>query len=212
MRRWWQRNRLWLVGFGLMLASSGLDGVYMSKWMPGGWGWLGFVMNTVADFADLVIGHEYGKLQRQRSSDQKRVLSVFLLGGEVVAIAYSWLFSWRQLRIVLPLMEPTDWPWVAAVSAGFVPLLLFFVGFAQALGETNADLLDREEEPRKPVQVVVRRRPTREEWREIYPNLNGDRANLDGDRVNAILWDRGFERIPASTARDWAKEVTLSAD
>jgi hypothetical protein len=30
MKRWINDNALWLVGLGLMLASSGIDGAYMA--------------------------------------------------------------------------------------------------------------------------------------------------------------------------------------
>jgi hypothetical protein len=143
---WIGRNSTWLVGAGLMLASSGLDGVYMALWMPGGFGWLGLVLNTVADIADMKLGYEYAKLQRQRN-EAKRQLAVLLLFGELVAIAYSWFFSWRQLRRVMPLVEPDAWRWVAPIAAGFIPLLLAFLGAAQALSETSTTLLTSDEKP-----------------------------------------------------------------
>ena len=124
-------NSLWAVAFGLMLASSGLDGVYMAKWMPAGWGWLGLVLNTMSDIAAMTITYWFGRLQQ--SGKTKRRLSLVLLGAELVAVAYSWFFSWRQLRIVLPAVEPAAWGWVSAIAAGFIPLLLAFVGYAQSL-------------------------------------------------------------------------------
>ena len=51
------------------------------------------------------------------------------------------------------------------------------------------------------------RRATRDEWRELYPQLNGSRATLDADGVNAVLVAHGFKKLPQSTARDWAKEA-----
>ena len=139
---WLGRNSTWLVGAGLMLASSGLDGVYMSLWMPGGFGWLGLVLNTVADIADMKLGYEYAKLQRQRN-EQKRELALLLLFGEFVAICYSWFFSWRQLLRVMQLAEPDAWQWVAPIAAGFIPLLLAFLGAAQALAETSNTLFEK---------------------------------------------------------------------
>jgi len=139
MKKWFEKNMLWLVGVGLMLASSGIDGVYMAKWMP--ITVLGFILNTVADVADMVLAHKYGKLQRKKS-DEKRKWALLLLGGEICAIGYSWFFSWLQLRIVLQAIEPQDYKWIAPVAAGFIPALLFFLGFAQALDDTSDRLLE----------------------------------------------------------------------
>lgn len=160
MKRWIEKNMLWLVGVGLMLASSGIDGVYMAKWMP--ITLLGFILNTVADIADMVLAHKYGKLQRKKNPE-KRKWAVLLLAGEICAIGYSWFFSWLQLRIVLKVIEPQDYKWIAPVAAGFIPVLLFFLGFAQALDDTSADLLETETKPmqvaRKP-DVVALQEPT----------------------------------------------------
>ena len=49
------RVSLWLVSIGLMLASSGVDGAYLTKLMPAHWGWMGLVLNTTADIASEVI-------------------------------------------------------------------------------------------------------------------------------------------------------------
>jgi len=136
-KRWTMDNLLWIVAMGLMLASSGIDGVYMALWMPIGWAWLGLVLNTVADIANPVISHRFGQLQHDPSA-AKRKASWILLGAEVVAVAYSWFFSWRQLLRVLPTVEPEDYPWIAFVSAGFIPLLLAFVGYAESLREARA--------------------------------------------------------------------------
>jgi len=133
--KWIKRNSLWLVGLGLMLASSGLDGVYMARWMPAGLWWLGLILNTTADCASMAIAYWYGRLQY---SEKKRAPSYVLLAGEAVAVAYSWFFSWRQLRFVLPAVEAADWQWVSWVAAGYIPLLLAFVGYAQSLMATRS--------------------------------------------------------------------------
>ena len=133
--KWIKRNSLWLVGLGLMLASSGLDGVYMAAWMPEKWGVLGYILNTMADVASMAITYWYGRLQY---SEKKRGPSYGLLAGEVVAVAYSWFFSWRQLRFVLPAVESADWKWVSWLAAGYIPLMLAFIGYAQSLRETRA--------------------------------------------------------------------------
>lgn len=130
MRGWVWNNSLWLVGVGLMLASSGIDGAYMARWTT--WPILGYVLNTTADVCSEVLMYWYGRFQQDRS-DRKRRLSAALLAAEAVAVGYSWLFSWRQLRVMLQPAEPTDWQWVAPLAAGFIPLLLAFIGYAQSL-------------------------------------------------------------------------------
>jgi len=137
---------LWLVGLGLMLASSGLDGVYMAKWMPPLFAWLGLVLNTTADIANLVLAYWYTRFrQTTRKGSKRHQLAALLLPAEIVSVTYSWFFSWRQLRLVLPATEPQHWRWVAPIAAGFVPLLLAFIGWAQALLAGKMD-----EEPLKP--------------------------------------------------------------
>ncbi len=105
--------------------------------MPDGMGWLGYVLNTVSDLSGMVIMHRYSRLQQTRRNEaggkRRLLLSRFLLGAEGVTVGYSWFFGWRQLRIVLPAIEPVAWLWVAPVAAGFVPLLLAFVGYTQGL-------------------------------------------------------------------------------
>jgi len=65
---------------------------------------------------------------------------------------------------------------------------------------------------REPAPSAPPRRATRDEWRAIYPQLNGSRARLDADGVNTALVAHGFAELPASTARDWAKEARESAE
>ncbi len=132
-----QQWSLWLVGLGLMIASSGTDGAYMARWMAdlpgiGGAAFLGYVLNTTSDVASLVLTYWYGRLQMDRSSTKRRMSHV-LLGAEAVAVAYSWFFGYRQLRLVLPAVEGDAAQWVAPIAAGFIPLLIAFVGYAQAL-------------------------------------------------------------------------------
>ncbi len=130
---WIANHSLWLVALGLMLASSGLDGIYMSKWMPVGVNWLGLVLNTMSDIGNLVIMYWYGRLRQSPRGSKRYKLAGVLLPSELVAVTYSWFFSWRQLRAVLPAIEPENWRWVAPVAAGFIPLLLAFIGYAQSL-------------------------------------------------------------------------------
>ena len=128
---WLLKSSLWMAGFGLMLASSGLDGAYMARWMPPSWGWLGFVLNTTAAISGMILTYFYGRLQQDGA--KKRRLSNVLLAAEVVAVGYSWFFGWRQLLAVLPVVEPVDYRWVAPLAAGFIPLLLAFIGYAESL-------------------------------------------------------------------------------
>jgi hypothetical protein len=132
MWEWIRLNSLWLVGLGLMLASSGLDGVYISRWMTGA-PWLGFVLNTMSDVANLTLMYWYGRFRQSPKGSKRYRLAAAMLPSEIIAALYSWLFSWRQLRAVLPAVEPEHWRWVAPVAAGFIPLLLAFVGYAQSL-------------------------------------------------------------------------------
>jgi hypothetical protein len=92
---------------------------------------------AVPDVANPFISHRFGQLQ-QDPSQAKRKASWVLLGAEVVAVAYSWFFSWRQLLRVLPAVEPADYIWVAPISAGFIPLLLTFMGYAESLAQAKA--------------------------------------------------------------------------
>lgn len=133
LSRWIRDQSLWLVGAGLMLASSGLDGVYMAKWMPTDWWPLGLVLNTVADVSNLTLMYWFGRFRQSPKGSKRYRLAAALLPAELVAVAYSWFLSWRQLRAVLPAVEPEHWRWVAPIAAGFIPLLLAFVGWAQAL-------------------------------------------------------------------------------
>ena len=146
IRRFWgwvAKSSLWLVSFGLMLASSGLDGEYMAAWMPWRDGLLGYVLNTTSDVAALGLMYWYGRLQMDASST-KRKKSKRLLIAEAIATLYSWFFSWRQLLRVLPgveqgtmriplLGEVESAHVIAPIAAGFIPVLLVAIGYAQAL-------------------------------------------------------------------------------
>jgi hypothetical protein len=131
-----------------MLSSSGLDGVYMATWMPSGWFWLGLVLNTMSDVANLTLMFWFGRLRQSPRGSKRYRLALGLLPSEAIAVLYSWFFSWRQLRTVLSAVEPDAWRWVAPVAAGFIPLLLAFIGYAQSL---LAGKLEEE-----PAQVRVR--------------------------------------------------------
>jgi len=231
MLNWLIENSLWLVGFGLMLASSGIDGAYMSRWMPDGWAWLGLVLNTTSDIGGEVVMYWFGRIYQ--AGGKRGKLAFALLPAEVVMVAYSWFFSWRQLRLIMPPIEPDDWRWVAPVSAGFIPLLLAAIGFAQSLLAGRARAVTARassgakatksaptpaavsaksgESAPTPPQPAQLRRATRDDWRSIYANLDGERANLTAARVNELLTERGFAPRADSTARDWAREARASA-
>jgi predicted XRE-type DNA-binding protein len=161
MFKWIRKNSLVIVGLGLMLASSGLDGAYMSKWMSKDLWFLGYVLNTVSDITGFVLTYWYGIFQ-QSKDETKRQMSKMLLVGEVVGIVYSWAFSWRQLRFVMPMIETnpisgSQWEVeiVSFVAAGFIPLTLALVGYAQSMQVTSEDLeLDAPKPKRKEVENV----------------------------------------------------------
>lgn len=128
------KSSLWLVGLGLMLASSGIDGAYMSRIMPEGWGWLGLVLNTTADISGMVIMYFYGYIRRENAKNTKKwKLARWLLFAEVFSVAYAWFFGWRQLKIVMLPIEGDATFWIAPIAASFIPMTLGFVGFAQSL-------------------------------------------------------------------------------
>lgn len=202
-------SSLWLVGLGLMLASSGIDGAYMSTWMPPGFGWLGLVLNTTSDISGMVLVYWYARLQQDRSS-RKRRLSNVLLAAEAVTVLYSWLFSWRQLRLVLPNVEQVGWQWVSAVSAGFIPLLLAFVGYAQALLAGRVD--DREKPPRtiaaeRPASVPLPKlTATIGDWRVLVRNV-ADPAALTARGVASMIEGHGLEPPSMRTCSTWARNA-----
>jgi hypothetical protein len=211
LSRWFRDHSLWIVSLGLMLASSGIDGAYMAKWMPLRFGWLGLVLNTMSDISGMVLVYWYGRLQQDRSS-RKRRLSNVLVAAEVVAVLYSWFFSWRQLRAVLPQYEEDDWKWVASISAGFIPLLLAFVGYAQSL------LAGRIEDPKvekAPAQVAQKvpaaaedvRKPkaTIDDWRKLVPTLNGQLPELSATDVAEILEEHEYALPSRRTLTHWAR-------
>ena len=130
---WLLDNSLWLAALGLMISSSGIDGAYLAKIMEPRLWVLGYVLNTVSDVSGLIIMYSFGRLQQERKNSKKWRLSWVLLGAEVVAVGFAWFFSWRQLRIVLPAVEGPFAESVAMIAAAFIPLLLAFIGWAQAL-------------------------------------------------------------------------------
>ena len=101
---WMLENSLWLVALGLMLASSGIDGAYMSRLMtPGLWP-LGYILNTMSDVSTMVVMYWFGRLRQSPKGTKRYRLAAWLLLSEVVSVGYSWFFSWRQLLLILLLL------------------------------------------------------------------------------------------------------------
>ena len=139
VKRFWARmmqSSLWLVSIGLMLASSGIDGAYLSRLMPVepiDLRWMGYVLNTMSDVGSEVLMYWFGRLRLFPKNSKRYRMAVILLPAELLTIAYSWFFSWRQLLLIMPAVEPEAAQWVAPIAAGFIPLLLSAIGYAQAL-------------------------------------------------------------------------------
>ena len=145
-----RRNSLWIISIGLMLASSGIDGAYMTAWMPVGAGWLGYVLNTTSDVASEILMYWFGRLQQERKGSKKWRFSWWILPAEIVIIGFSWFFGWRQLRLAMMDVEGMDTWWVAPIAAAFVPVLLAAVGYTQALVSGKLDeIAEKAEEARK---------------------------------------------------------------
>jgi hypothetical protein len=211
---WFLSASLWIVSFGLMAASSGIDGAYLEKLMPAGWGILGQVLNTMSDVASEIIMYWFGRLQMD-ASQAKRKRAKWLLLAEFVLVGFSWLFGWRQLLPILSQLEGKDAQWLAPLMAAFTPAALISIGYAQALlagkiekSETSTKAAPIAAKPAKPAPV---RRATIDEWREIAANLNGSRAKLNAKAVNVLLKENGFAEIPPSSARYWAKDAKEGA-
>jgi hypothetical protein len=155
---------LWIVGFGLMLASSGIDGAYMSRMMPAGWGWLGLVLNTTADVAGMVLTYYYGVIRRENAKNSKKwKLARWLLLAETFSVFYSWFFGWRQLLIVMIPIEGDATVWIAPVAAFFIPGVLGFIGFTESL---LADKPQEDTKKAQPAQPTVKSAQPQEKKKE----------------------------------------------
>ena len=208
--KWIGKNAFFLVGILLMLASSGLDGEYLAQVMPVPI--LGYVLNLAADIADMAFAFKYQRLQRSRD-ETKRKAARMLIVGQAIATAYSWFFSWLQLRTVMTTVEPTDWMWISPIAGAFVPLLLIFCGIGQALEDTRASDL-------RQVSVRSEQLPTRGE--QVSPIAEqlftqdehmSEQVSMPGGQVSPIvrLTDRQIAILAAIVDDPQVSNTQLSA-
>lgn len=135
------------IGACLMVASSGLDGAYMTLLMPQrviiarwtvSFAWLGLVLNLAADGTDLYLSYRIGKLMNTRDAIKQWGAIVLLALGLLVAAGYSWFFSYLQLRRVLPAFEVDNVDRTAKIIAGFIPALIVILGLEDGLSHFSS--------------------------------------------------------------------------
>lgn len=195
------KHSLWIVGFGLMLASSGIDGAYMSKIMPDGWGWLGLVLNTTADVAGMVLTYYYGVIRRENAKNTKKwKLARWLLLAEVFSVGYSWFFSWRQLLIVMIPIEGDATVWIAPVAAFFIPGTLGFIGFTESL------LADKPQEDAKVVKPKTK--PTPQKVETTQPSEKKNEKMKLNDTAKKVL--QSYSASPNATQTQVAQDIDVS--
>jgi hypothetical protein len=200
--RWINRWGLWVISMLISLAFAGLDGRYLRSYMFAGW--LGDVMaytgNFLIDISSEFLVYEWTRHQRDTitgaARNRKRALSWGLLIGAGGLLYFALIFSYRQAVLLKP-SEPDLYRWSVAAFAQFA---LLWLGWANALRDFPAKSAKSERAPRLKVATIA-------DWREIYREMNGNRAGLDADRVNEILLSHGFRAKPDSTARGWANEA-----
>ena len=231
IKKWLIDNSLWLAGLGLFVASSGIDGFYLVK--LNAWGAVGgYALNTTSDVVGMLLMYWFGVF-RQSPNQKKRDLSWGLLGSEVVTLLYSWLFSWRQYRQVIYTVEAgalggvKEIEILAFVFAGFIPLLLAFVGFAQGLQVSDGQsAVETTDDPR--VEYIIKqveslRRELEEskypiatlaDFRRIVAGLNGQRKQFVGkparEIVEAVCKLGGYRanlEMSPQTFQNWTKEL-----
>lgn len=206
MNNWILQNGLWIVGLGLMLSSSGIDGAYLCRIMPDNWQWLGLVLNSVADIAGLALTYFYGMLRRSNPKGSKRYkMSNVLLFAEAFAVLYSWFFSWLQLRIVMLPIEGESTLWIAPIAAFFVPGLLAFIGFAQSLMIEKADVKATQvaSDKAQVTQVAVKVAQV-----ALQPKASKVKVAPLNATAKAIL--QGYADNPDATKTEIAKVVEVS--
>lgn len=134
-------SSLWVSSLALSIFSAGIDGEWMAKMQP--WPWMGYALNFTGDMVSEVLMYHFGKLQKENAKNSKKWKSSWvILIFALVAVWYSWLFSWRQLLSVM-VGAP---PWVPFISAMFVPLLLLGIGYTQAIIESKLEKIDAQKQ------------------------------------------------------------------
>ena len=152
----WQRflqASLWIASIGLMIASSGFDGAYLARMMPTGWGWLGLLLNTMADITSELGMYWYGRLQQDVKAKRKKAR--WILAGQVVLVGYAWLFGWRQLVPKMRQIDPDAATWMAPLAAAFIPMALIVLGYIQSLLAGRIEDAKPDKESAKPAPVDV---------------------------------------------------------
>lgn len=200
--RWVNRWGLWVISILLSLAFAGLDGRYLRSYMFVGP--LGDVMaytgNFLVDMSSEFLVYEWTRHQRDtvegKARDRKRAMSWVLLIGSFGLLWFALIFSYRQAVLLKP-DEPDLYRWSVAA---FAQVALLLLGAANALRDFPGKSTKSARAPRL-------KDATRNDWRRIYHDLNGNRDGLTADRVNAILKEHGYHDKPPSTARDWANEA-----
>jgi hypothetical protein len=200
---WTLKNSLWLVGIGLMLASSGIDGAYMARWMTalpgiGSAALLGYVLNTTSDVASMVLSYTFTRLRHDNAKRTKRARMAWaLLVAEFIAVVYSWFFGWRQLLTVLPAVEGDNAQWVAPIAAGFIPVLLAAIGWAQALIAEPEEKPTSEAttKPEPPTLTTVGDDPITERRRELLSLYRAEPERTQASVAEAL-------GVSASTVRN----------
>lgn len=190
---------------GLMIASSGLDGSYLSRAMGP---YFGYTLNTVSDIVSEVLMYAFARIRQTARKDSKAwKLSYILLGINLCIVLYAWFFGWRELLITLPAVEGAAAAWVAPIMAGFVPIGILGAGIAQALVDGKFDQSSTTDA--KPETTKRQKKAGIDQWRTIRAGLNGSGGKLSADDVQRLLNEHGYKPVPASTARRWANEVQL---
>lgn len=132
-------NSLWIVSLGLMLASSAWDGGFLAKLMPVGFEWTGYVLNFTVDLAGMTLIYWYGRFRQCPRNTNRHKMALALIPGELIALGYSWFFSWLNLRTIMSTVVGQDAMWLAPIAAAYVPLQLLFIGTTQAILEGRSD-------------------------------------------------------------------------
>lgn len=229
-------NSLWIAGVAIMLASSGVDGTYLSKWQPDGWGWLGYVLNTSADLATEILMYWYGVYRRNNAKGTKKYrMARVILVFDLVLAWFSWFFGWRQLIPIMDDIELEKRSLIAGISASFAPVTLMAIGYCQSLlhvkddgapksrndgatgastAQNDADDAPMTREPDASGVNEVRTALNKPDFTRWLASLNGDRATVTRDVV--FTWAAGAGADVKDTYwRDkinrWCREAEIDA-